>query len=119
MTTDTISVIILVLVVLFGLINAKIYNIIHGFLTIIGVTQILALISFVSIKQGHMLVKYNAYVSYTINAFTLPLQTLCTTLKLENINADKYTFYLIPIIVFVISFILASLLRKIRKSRED
>ncbi len=118
MTTDTIAVIILVLVILFGLINAKIYNIIHGFITIIGISQILALISFVGIKQGHNLGNYNAYVLYVINAFTLPLQTICTTLKL-NINADKWPFYFIPIIVFVISFILASLIRKIKKSRED
>ncbi len=119
MTTDIIAILILLLVIMIGLINAKIYNIFHGLFSIIGISQILALISFIGAKQGWNLSKYNTYVVYVINSFTVPLQVAATALKIEFLSADKYQFYIIPILVFVISFILASLLRKLRKGRDD
>lgn len=114
-----ISSIVLGVVIFTGIINAKIYNIIHGFISIFGISSILGLIDFVIRRSGHTAEAYSNAVAYTLNAFELPLLYLFKELKLTFMaNEEKAGFYLVPIAVFIISFILASMLKRLRRNRD-
>ena len=111
--------IVLAAVLFAGLINAKIYNILHGFITIIGVSSILALILYTGQKSGSAMTEYQNAIAYVILAFEYPMLVLFNTLKFTFMDSySDVAFYLIPIAVFIVSFILASMLRRFRKNRD-
>ncbi|MCR5706623.1 MAG: hypothetical protein K6G48_07495 [Acholeplasmatales bacterium] len=114
-----ISSIVLGVVIFAGIINAKIYNIIHGFISIFGIASILGLIDFVIRKSGHSAAAYSNAVEYTITAFLKPLLYLFQELNLTFMaNEEKAGFYLVPIAIFIISFILASMLKRLRRNKD-
>lgn len=111
--------IVLAAVLFAGLINAKIYNILHGFITIIGVSSILALILYTGQKSGSAMTEYQNAITYVQLAFEYPMLILFSTLKFTFMDSySDVAFYLIPIAVFIVSFILASMLRRFRKNRD-
>lgn len=111
--------IVLAAVLFAGLINAKIYNILHGFITIIGVSSILALILYTGQKSGSAMTEYQNAITYVVLAFEYPMLILFSTLKFTFMDSySDVAFYLIPIAVFIVSFILASMLRRFRKNRD-
>lgn len=111
--------IVLAAVLFAGLINAKIYNILHGFITIIGVSSILALILYTGQKSGSAMTEYQNAITYVELAFEYPMLILFSTLKFTFMDSySDVAFYLIPIAVFIVSFILASMLRRFRKNRD-
>lgn len=114
-----IAAIVFAVVIIAALINTKMYNIIHGFLTLFGISSLLYLIYYVGTKAGSAMTSYANAIAYVVNAFELPLLELFTKLNLTFMaSTSKPAFYLIPIAAFIISFILASMLRHIKKRRD-
>ncbi len=112
--TVIIGSIILCLVIILGLVQAKIYNIIHGVISIFGMSTILSFVSFIAKKAGKSLGDYDECIKYTKSAFVDSMSDLFSTLNLKFMSDTSIaTFYLIPIAIFIVSFILASLLKRI------
>lgn len=117
--TVLIGSIVLCLVLILGLIQAKIYNIIHGFISLFGMATILSFVSFIATKAGKSLGSYGECIAYVESAFVAPMSDLFSALNLKFMSDTSVaTFYLIPIAIFIVSFILASLLKRIMGHRD-
>lgn len=114
-----ISAVVVFAVVLFAMINAKIFNVIHGLITFFGSAVTLKLIWFVSNgsfqeKFGNAIDGVDKYiVGFLTNAYS------SFHLPATLVNMEKWYFYIIGVGIWIISFILAAAMKSAKKRRNE
>lgn len=109
------SIIIFICVLLFAFLSARVYNFIHGIVVYIGLTMLLLFIGYIGTKAGANLVKYNEAMAMIDTYIAGPYRYILTHFKL-TFMADPagFSYYIIPIALLVISWVIASLFRRVR-----
>lgn len=112
------AIIILLVVVMLAFLNAKIYNFIYGFVSLIGLSFILAFIEFLEIKLDMNPGKYSQAISYITNSVIVPYHEIFSYFKLTKLaDPSEWLFYIFPIGVWLIVFIFSAIIRRIIKNR--
>lgn len=107
-------------VIAIAFLSASIYNFIHGFITFFALGILLLFISFVGNKAGANILKFNEAISYTTAYIVFPYQQILSYFKISFLtDSTEWSFYIIPIGIWIISFVIASILRKIRRRRQS
>lgn len=115
--TGVISAVVALAVLLFAMINAKIFNVIHGFITFFGTAICLKFIWFVSNGSfqesfGNVIDGVDKYiVGFLTNSLSL------FHIPSNIINTEKWYFYIIGIGIWIISFILAVAAKSAKKRK--
>lgn len=118
---NTVAIIVFVLVILFAMLNARIYNFLHGFFSLFGIATFVVFIWFALNKFGVMGVnnKYFLAVSMVNSYIVEPLANIFRYFKLTFMSdLNEFTFYIITIGIWVISSVVSIMIRKIVRNRE-
>lgn len=109
-----VQIIVFISVILIALITAKIFNIIHGFITLVGLSVALYFIYFLMNKAGHINADYEQAIAIVIGHLIVPYTYIIDFFKLHFMsNPYEWNFYIIPLGIWIISFVLAVFFRRI------
>ena len=113
-----ISLIVLGVIILISFINAKIYNIPFGILTLIGLSVILELILFIGLKADVNVIKYAKIIRYTDISIVFVYVEFLSYFKLTKLaDTTEWLFYIFSIGIWIIAFFISAFIRRIVKNR--
>ncbi len=115
----TVAIFVFIAVILLAVACAKLYNVVHGFITFFGVPTLLSFAGFIAGKSG--MDPGNGYykaIEWTSKYMTNPLSEIFTYFGLNFMNdLDSFSFYVVIIGIWIISFVI-SVAIKIAKDRK-
>ncbi|MGM9971812.1 MAG: hypothetical protein ACI35W_05330 [Anaeroplasmataceae bacterium] len=119
---ELVAIIVFLAVILLAMLNARIYNFIHGFVSFFGIAAILCFVAFLLNKfapSAAVTAKYAEAIVY-VNAFiVLPLVSIFDFFKLSFLtDLNQVTFYIVLMGVWIISSVISIALRRARRNRE-
>ena len=111
-----VAVILVVFVVAF--LNARIYNFIFGFISLIGISALLALISFIGFKADMNTAKYDEAIQYVNWSVVTVYRDILSYFKMNKLaDSGNWLFYVFPVGVFIIAFIISAFVKKLTKEK--
>lgn len=113
-----ISLIVLGIIILIAFINAKIYNIPFGIITLVALAVILDFIMFIGLKADVNITKFSQISYYSLLSFEHPYIELLLYFKLTKLaNTTEWLYYVFTIGIWIIAFFISAFIRKFIKNR--
>lgn len=113
-----IALLIFALLIAFAFINSKIYNPIFGILSFLGIGVFLMFIEFVGYKADANMLKFSKAIYYVKTCVVMPYADALEYFGFKKLaDSGEWLFYVFPIGIFIIAFIISSFIRKITRDR--